>query len=70
MPGPIWMDAKNFAPAWVRSPGRPFRRESLYCLHYPGPWISLSQNYKLERRNVCSFYVFITIYVNGGVASL
>jgi len=70
MPGPIWIDAKNLPPAWVRSLGRPSHRESLYYLHYPGPWISLPQNYISEKRNVCIFYVFIAIYVSGGVASL
>ena len=64
------MGAKNFVPAWVRSPDRPSRRESLYQLHYPSLRISLPQNYKSGKRNVCSFYVFITIYVSGGIASL
>jgi len=70
VPGPSWMGAKNLASAWVRSPDRPSRRESLYQLHYPSPRISVPQNYKSEKRNVCSFIVFITIYVRGGVASL
>jgi hypothetical protein len=70
VPGSIWMGAKNPALAWVRSPDRPSRREFLYQLHSPGPQISLPQNYKSEKRNVCSFCVFITMYVSRGVASL
>ena len=36
-PRPVGTDAKNFAPARVRSPDRPARSESLYRLSYPGP---------------------------------
>ena len=31
-PGPVWMDAWNFAPTGIRSPGRPVRSKSLYRL--------------------------------------
>ena len=36
VPGPVWMDAKNFASTRIRSPDRPNHSDS-YRLSYPGP---------------------------------
>ena len=33
--GPVWTGAENLAPAGIRSPDRPARRQSLYRLRYP-----------------------------------
>jgi len=35
---PNWTGAENLASTGIRSPDRPARSESLYRLHYPGPF--------------------------------
>ena len=34
-PGPVWTGVENLAPTGIRSPDRPARSQSLYCLRYP-----------------------------------
>jgi hypothetical protein len=51
VPGPVWTAANNLASAGIRSPDIPFRNESLYRLHYPGPQI----------RSVCRHKTFSSI---------
>ena len=53
-PGPVWMNAENFAPTGIRSPDRPARSESLYRLSYPGPFPVLIVN-KNPSNFVCYF---------------
>ena len=35
--GSVWTGAENLAPTGIRSPCRPARGQSLYCLRYPVP---------------------------------
>jgi hypothetical protein len=47
VPGPVWMCAKNLAPARIRYPDRPARSLSLYRLSYPGPHTAeAKENYR------------------------
>ena len=34
-PGPVWTGVENLAPTGIRSPDRPARSQSLYCVRYP-----------------------------------
>ena len=45
-PGPVWTDAENLAPTFIRSPDRQVRAESLYRLSYTGPRPSIQKSYK------------------------
>jgi hypothetical protein len=41
-PEPVWtqrIEEKSFAPAGDRSPGRPARSQTLYCLSYLGSYV-------------------------------
>ena len=38
-PGPVWTGAKNLLPTEIRSPDRPTRSQSLYCLRYPAHFL-------------------------------
>ena len=41
VPGPVWTNGENLAPAGIRSPDRPARNELLHRLNYPGPYKTL-----------------------------
>jgi len=41
--GPVWTGVENLSPNGIRSPDRPARSQSLYCLSYPALVCSRSQ---------------------------
>jgi hypothetical protein len=49
-PRAVWMSAENLVYAWIRSPDRPARSESLYRLSYPNSRTS-SKNLNIVTSN-------------------
>jgi hypothetical protein len=62
-PGPVWTGPENLAPTGIRSPDRPARSQSLYCLSYMWPIVSHVRYWK-------SIFpaMFVPLFVFGSTA--
>jgi hypothetical protein len=49
-PGSAWTGAKNLASSGIRFPDRPARRESLYRLSYPDPYLTVVPSKKKKEK--------------------